>query len=293
MMKYFIITHVFIAVLSILAFTSCSKEGNYSLEETPPLDFRSYYNGLTVTFANATNGATDISWNFGDESQKVSGDSVTHVYAETGNYLITMNGTLEDKSYIFHTVLRVDKPSVVSLTDDSFADWDNVTYPDFQLEGQEHIIGGKVDYDANYIYYFVEYETTGAGGLANLDGAVMDLYMDTDNSLTTGFSSSIGAETLFEGNIPTEWFDYYSFTGAAQSDWSWNYYNMDNAIHLGYSETVGETVRMEFAISREAFQINKDAFSFRMDIYYSDWSGSVGSLAKDNDTRIVMIMNKQ
>jgi hypothetical protein len=50
---------------------------------------------------------------------------------------------------------------------------------------------------------------------------------------------------------------------------------------------------MEFAISREAFNISKDAFSFRMDIFYSDWSASVGSLVKDNDTRIVMMMNKQ
>ena len=32
----------------------------------PPLDFRSYYDGLTVTFANAAEGATDISWDFGD-----------------------------------------------------------------------------------------------------------------------------------------------------------------------------------------------------------------------------------
>jgi hypothetical protein len=292
-MKYLGKIQLFFAALLILAFFSCSKEGKYTLEQTPPLDFRSHYNGLTVTFVNATEGATDISWNFGDGSAEVSGDSVVHTYAATGNYVITMNGTYESKSYAFHTVLRVDKPSVVSLTDDSFDDWDNVTYPDFQLEGQDHILGGKVDYDANYIYFFVEYETTGAGGLADLEAAVMDLYMDNDNSLTTGFSTSIGADLLFEGNIPSEWFDYYRFTGAAQGDWSWDYFTMDNAILLGYTETIVDIVRMEFAISRDAFKINKDAFAFRMDIYYSDWSAAVGSLEKDNDTRIVMMMNKQ
>ena len=51
---------------------SCSKEGKYNLEDTPPLDFRSYYDGLTVTFANATEGATDISWDFGDNSPVVT-----------------------------------------------------------------------------------------------------------------------------------------------------------------------------------------------------------------------------
>lgn len=292
-MKYFKKIQLYIAAIIMLVIVSCSKEGNYSLTETPPLDFRSYYNGLTVTFANATEGATDISWDFGDATAVASGDSVEHTYAETGNYVITMNGTLNGKSYVFHTVLRVDKPSVVSLTDGTFADWDNVTYPDFILEGQEHMLDGKVDYDANNVYFFIEWETTGTGGLATLESAIMDLYMDVDNSLATGYSSSIGAELLYEGNIPSEWFDYYKFTGAAQGDWSWDYFSLDNAITLGYSETVGETVRMEFGVSRDAFGISKDAFAFRLELYYSDWSALAGNLAKDNESRILMMMNKQ
>jgi PKD domain len=292
-MKYINKIQIGLAAVALTVFLSCSKEGEYTLENTPPLDFRSYYNGLTVTFANATEGATDISWNFGDGSADVTGDSVVHVYAETGNYVITMHGTYQGTDYIFHTILRVDKPSVIDLTDDSFDDWNNVNYPDFQLDGQDNVLGGKVDYDANSIYFFVEYLTGGAEELAGLDAAVMDLYVDNDNSLTTGFSGSIGADLLFEGNIPSEWLDYYYFTGADQSDWGgWVYFNMDNAIQLGHTETEGDTIRMEFAISREAFKIDKDACAFRMDIVDSDWS-SIGSLAKDNDTRIVILMNKQ
>jgi hypothetical protein len=284
---------IYTAAILMLMLASCSKEGDYTLTETPPLDFRSYYNGLTVTFVNQSESATGIAWNFGDESPEVTGDSVVHTYAETGNFLISMSGTVDGKTWVFHTVLRVDKPSLVDLTDDSFDDWNGVTYPDFMLDGQDHMIGGKVDYDANNIYFFFEYETTGTDGLATLEGAIMDLYMDVDNSLATGYSSSIGAEILYEGNIPSEWFDYYRFTGAEQGDWSWEYFSMDNAIQLGYSETAGDTVRMEFAVSREAFKIDKDAFAFRMELYYSDWSALAGSLAKDNETRIVMHMNKQ
>jgi len=283
----------YIAAAILLLTLSCSKEGEYTLTETPPLDFRSYYDGLTVSFVNKTENASSVSWNFGDYTPDVAGDSVVHTFIETGNYLISMTGTVDGKSWVFHTVLRVDKPSVVSLTDGSFDDWNGVTYPDFQLEGQDHMIGGKVDYDANYIYFFIEYETTGTDGLAPLDGAIMDLYMDVDNSLSTGFSSSIGADLLYEGNIPSEWFDYYRFTGASQGDWTWEYFSMDNAILLGFSETAGDTVRMEFALSREAFQIGKDAFGFRLELYSSDWSALVGSLAKDNQTTIVMMMNKQ
>ena len=132
-MKYFKHIQFFIAASIILFWFSCSKEGQYNLEETPPLDFRSYYNGLTVTFVNATEGATEISWDFGDGSSVVPGDSVEHTYDAIGNYVITMNGSLDGKSYIFHTMLRVDKPSVIDLEDGTFDDWNGVTYPDFLI----------------------------------------------------------------------------------------------------------------------------------------------------------------
>lgn len=284
---------LYFAALIMFAIISCSKEGEYNLSETAPLDFKTYYNGLTVTFVSMAEDASNISWDFGDETQETSGDSVVHTYAVIGNYVITMNGTVGGQPYTFHTVLRVDKASVVNLTDDSFDDWDGVTYPDFQLEGKDHVIGGKVDYDANNIYIYLEYDTAGTNGLAALNDCIMDLYMDVDNAASTGFSSSVGAEVLFEGNAPTGWFDYYNFTGASQSDWSWEYYTLDNAIVMGHSEESTNLVRMEFALSREAFGINSDGFAFQLVLNYSDWSGEAGSLAKDNETRIVMHMDKQ
>jgi len=291
-MKMYKTFSIYLAGLLILL-ASCSKEGNYDLTETPPLDFKSYYSGLTVTFVNQSQGATNISWDFGDNSSETTGDSVVHTYTTTGNYLISMTGTVSGKTYTFHTVLRVDKPSVVSLTDNSFADWNGVNYSDFQLEGTDHVMGGKVDYDANYIYIFLQYNTAGTNGLATLDGAIMDLYMDTDNSITTGFSSSLGADMLGEGNLPTDWMDLYKFSGTEQSAWSWVTVTIDNAMKLGYTEEVGDTVRIEFGISRNAFNINGDAFAFQLTLNYSDWSGELGSLSKDNETRIAMEMNKQ
>jgi hypothetical protein len=278
---------------SLALIISCSKEGEYTLTETAPMDFKTYYNGLTVTFVNKSENATAISWNFGDSTPEVAGDSVAHTYGSIGNYVINMNGTVEGKAYQFNTVLRVDKASVVSLTDDSFADWDLVTYPDFQLEGKDHVIGGKVDYDANYVYIYLEYDTIGTMGLASLEGAIMDLYMDADNTGSTGFSSAIGADVLFEGNIPTGWFDYYSFVGTDQSQWNWNYFSMDDAIIAGHSEEAENSVKMEFGLSREKLNITRDAFGFTLILNYSDWSGEAGSLAKDNETKIIVKMDKQ
>jgi len=280
------------AAITLIA-VSCSKEGEYTLTETAPLDFKTYYDGLNVTFVNKAPEASSISWDFGDNSPDITGDSIVHTYSSIGNYVITMNGTVDGNPYVFQTVLRVDKASVVSLTDDSFDDWDNVTYPDFELQGKDHVIGGKMDYDANFVYLYLEYDTAGTNGLARLEEAIIDLYMDVDNSVSTGFSSSIGAETLFEGNVPAEWFDYYTFTGAEQSEWSWDYFGMDNGILGGFAEESENSVKMEFALSREALKINKDVFGFTLIINYSDWSGELGSLAKDNETKIVMHMDKQ
>lgn len=289
--RYFagIITLLILGLLN----EGCTKEESYNLSELPPLDFKSYYDGLNVTFANQTKGATGISWNFGDQSSAMSGDSVQHTYGKIGNYLISMTGTYQAKQYTFHTIMRVDKPSVIKLNDNTFADWDKVIYPDFQLEGKDHVLGGKVDYDANNVYFYIEWSMTGTNGLATLEGAIMDLYLDTDNSIATGYSSSLGAEILYEGNIPTSWFDYFKFSGTQQSQWSWSTASIPNAITLGYTEVVGDTVKMEFAISREKFKIVKDAFGFQLILNYSDWSGELGSLAKDAQTTIPVKMDKQ
>ena len=285
---------IFAAIVLIVISLSCKKEGKYALTETPPLDFKTYYNGLSVTFANQKRNATDISWNFGDNKALTVGDSVVHQFTATGSYLITMKGSINGESWTMHTVLRVDKPSVVKLDDNSFSDWNGVTYPDFQIEGTDHMIRGKVDYDANYVYIFIEYGTAGTNGLVALNAAIMDLYMDVDNSLSTGFSSALGADLLYEGNIPTGWLDFYSFVGTDQSQWSWNGPGpISNAIVMGHSEELTDTVRMEFGLSRDALKINKDVFGFKLVLNYSDWSAEAGSLSKDNDTRIVVHMNKQ
>jgi hypothetical protein len=112
--------------------------------------------------------------------------------------------------------------------------------------------------------------------------------------LSTGFSTSLGADLLYEGNIPTDWFDFFTFLGTDQSQWSWTGpTSINNAIIKGYTEEVTDTVRMEFALSRDALKINKDVLGFQLVLNYSDWSGEAGSLSKDHDTRIVMHMDKQ
>jgi hypothetical protein len=294
-MKYFRKLQLYISAFLMLLFMSCSKEGSYNLEDTPPLDFRSYYDGLTVTFANATEGATDISWEFGDNSPVVPGDSVEHTYTAIGNYVITMNGTFEGKSYIFHTVLRVDKPSVINLEDGTFDDWIGVTYPDFLLSGKGAIDTAKVDYDANYIYLYVEFDSIAEN--AGLIDHIFGVYMDVDNSVATGFSmKEMGVDYGCEGNLYNGGWFAPSIVDLVNGDPGWPFMGFDNekAIKSGNIVKEGNTIKMEFGISREVFKINSSAFSFSMSIMNSDWS-DVGNLVTplpDFSEKIPVMMNK-
>jgi hypothetical protein len=268
-----------IAAAILLCALSCSKEGEYTLTETPPLDFKSYYNGLTVSFVNKTENASSVSWNFGDYTPDVAGDSVVHTFIETGNYL---------------TVLRVDKPSVVNLTDGSFDDWNGVTYPDFLLSGKGAVDTAKVDYDANYIYVYVEFDSIAEN--AGLIDHIFGVYMDVDNSVSTGFSmKEMGVDYGCEGNIFGGWFAP-SIVDLVNGDPGWPFMGFDNenAIIPGYITKAGNTIKMEFGISREVFAINSDAMSFSMSIMNSDWS-DVGNLVTplpEFSEKILVMMNK-
>jgi hypothetical protein len=294
-MRYFKHIQLFIAALVILICLSCSKVGQYNLEETPPLDFRSYYNGLTVTFVNTTEGATGISWDFGDASPVVQGDSVEHTYTAIGNYVITMNGTVEGKSWIFHTMQRVDKPSVIDLEDNSFDDWTGVTYPDFLLSGKGAVDTAKVDYDANYVYIYVEFAADVEN--AGIADHIFGVYMDADNSVSTGFSmKEMGVDYSCEGNLYGEGWIAPGIVDLANGDPGWPFmeYNVENAVKPGYITEEDNLIKMEFGISREVFKINSDAFSFSMSIMDYDWS-DVGNLVTplpDFSEKIPVAMNK-
>lgn len=294
-MKYLKISKWFLAMLMITLWSCTKEEGKYNLEETPPLDFRPYYDGLTVALANATDGATGISWDFGDGSGVMSGDSVSHTYASIGNYVITMKGSMDGRDYTFHTILRVDKPALVDMDDESFDDWNAVAYPDFQLSGKGVIDTAKVDYDANYIYVYVEFDSVAED--AGIIDHIFGIYMDSDNSVASGFSmKEMGVDYGCEGNLYDGWYDP-SFVDLANGDPGWPFMGFSNedALKPGYITKVGNTIKMEFGISREVFKISSDAFSFSMSIMNSDWS-DVGNLVTplpEFSEKITVLMNKQ
>jgi hypothetical protein len=294
-MKNFRKTQIYLAAFLMIFVMSCSKQGDYNLEEAPPLDFKSYFDGLTVTFVNSTSGASNISWDFGDQSAPMTGDSVSHNYNAIGNYVITMNGSLNGKQYVFHTVLKVDKPSVVKLDDGTFDDWNGVTYPDFLLSGKGSIDTAKVDYDANYLYIYVEFDSIAEN--AGLIDHIFGVYMDVDNSVSTGFSmKEMGVDYGVEGNLYDGGWWGPSVVDLVNGDPGWPFVGFDSetAIIPGHISKEGDRIKMEFGISREVFKMNAESMAFSMSIMNSDWS-DVGNLVTplpDYNERIVVMMNK-
>jgi PEP-CTERM motif len=89
-----------------------------------------------------------------------------------------------------------------------------------------------------------------------------NLYLDTDMTSTTGFNGGWmtgGYDHLAEYGAAGTTYSVYSFTGAAQSDWGWNWLGL---IGYSYSDTVtewaipisslgltGDQMRMEFNVT--------------------------------------------
>ncbi len=177
----------------------------------------------------------------------------------------------------------------------TFDDWNGVTYPDFMLSGKGAVDTAKVDYDANYIYVYVEFDSIAEN--AGIVDHIFGVYMDVDNSVSTGFSmKEMGVDYGCEGNLYGEGWFAPSIVDLANGDPGWPFVGFDNenAIKPGYIIKEGNTIKMEFGISREVFKISSDAFSFSMSIMNSDWS-DVGNLVTplpDFSERIQVTMNK-
>ena len=283
-----------IGLVSFLLLTiySCSKEGNYVLQDPPPLDFHVNVNGLAISFISNAKEATEVSWDFGDNRGTLTGDSVVHQYSTIGNYLISMSAKVHGESFTYHKVLRVDKASLIKLQDDSFDDWNSVTYPDFILGGTADVLGAKVDYDANNVYIYIKFNAI-AG--AEMENHIFGIYMDTDNSPTTGFSmKGMGVDYAIEGNLYTG--DIWpSEVDLVNGDPGWPFMEYDPAIPI-LPGTINETdgvIQMEFGIPRQTYHINGDTFQFYCSVMNSDWSDIGNLVTPDFSDVIVVKMNKQ
>ncbi|SIO49940.1 PKD domain-containing protein [Chitinophaga niabensis] len=231
----------------------------------------------TVTFTNETSGAVSYRWEFGDGATSTE-QSPVHTYPEKGKYVPTLYATTKDgRVSEGSTVIYIAKTSPVKLNDNSLADWDNVSqYVLTSGAGEKFFRKAKFDYDASYVYVYLEVNSTEA------NGDIYDFYLDTDNSTTTGLLTSIpdgGYDVLLEGNILGDWLDAFNHKGA-QNAFSFEPSGATEHFQVGTKVQSGGVLKFEMRIVRSKIKNLAATTAFRVGIMAtkSDWSAGLGQI---------------
>ena len=266
-----------IAAMALL--TSCVRKGDLDLAPVPDIAFEYTCDGLTLTFNSVVPNTTDVQWEIlktqngsAETLTTGAGETFTYTFPAPDNYWIKMTGVYEGQEQVVAGKILVAKPSAVKLDDNSFADWDAVQYPDFQLVGDDGKSWGKFDYNADYIFFYVALDTTIPGCTA--DGAIMNMRIDSDDLTGTGMSTKgLGCDWYLEGNFWNsnerwaDWYDCSSGDTVAASE--------EMPIELGTYKVEGDTAYFEFALSRKKYGIKGSSVGIYFKFYTEDWEDAV------------------
>lgn len=275
-----------IAATAVLS--SCVRKGDLDLAPVPDIAFEYTCDGLTLTFNSVVPNTTDVQWEIlktkngsAETLTTGAGESFTYTFPTPDNYWIKMSGVYEGQEQVVAGKILVAKPSPVKLDDDSFADWDEVTYPDFQLVGDDGKSWAKFDYNADYVFFYVALDTTIPGCTA--DGAIMNLRIDSDDLTGTGMSTKgLGCDWYLEGNFWNsgerwaDWYDCVSGDTVPAAD--------EMPIELGTKKVEGDMVYFEFALSRKKYGIKGSSMGLFFKFYTEDWEDAVYMMSGDKTT---------
>jgi len=278
-MKNLNVVVIALLALTISFATSCKKD-----DPKDPITGEALFSyvadGQTVTFTNESTvtGTVTYLWDFGDGETSTE-KSPVHIYAAKGEYTVKLTVTDEDGgTHPISTKILVDKATRIDLNDDSFDDWNAVTEEKFIVplgDNSGVVTVAKYDYDANFIYAYVEFE----GDIAN--EYQYDMFFDYDNDSTTGFTSYLwpasGAEFL-----PEVWafttdpvINFYNYIGApGEEDWNWEEKELAaDAMVLGTMKQDGAMVKFELGFARSKISgLENDKVSLGCFLSDVDWA---------------------
>lgn len=133
---------------------------------------------------------------------------------------------------------------------------------------------GKMDYDAENIYFY--FELASAKG----NGDIFDFYMDTDNDPATGLitwvANGSGNDVLLEGAMLTGWFDMFYHVGA-QTSFSFEYQSITDFYEVGTIKEEAGILSFEGKIKRSKIKgLTGKGFKLGMTATKNDWSEILG-----------------
>lgn len=269
-------------LLSLMFVFSCDTD----TDTDPPIAgdalFTYVSDGYHVTFTNTSTVPGTYAWDFGD-GESSTDKSPEHTYTAKGEYNVTL--TVKDsqsKNHDITTKINVNKSTPVKLDDDSFDDWAGLSDAFTIGDNAGSIKSFKVDYDGDYIYFYIKQETDFVAA------SIFDMLIDVDPDATTGYLYGLwpsfgGAELLIENSFSNDkenedliWFDFapYNPDGTNwDTFWIYDEGNTAGAQVDGTYKEGGNTVEMEFAISRQNIALLKGVDKIKIAAWTSnqDW----------------------
>lgn len=266
--------YLYYALLPVLIASSCKKD-----EVAPAADifYKVNIEDKTVTFTNETTGAVSYKWDFGDGTTSTDASPV-HTYPDKGKYVPTLYATTQGgRVSEGSTVIYIAKTSPVKLNDNTFADWDNVNdYVVTPGAGETYFKKVKLDYDAQYVYIYIEAATK----QSNAD--IYDFYLDTDNDATTGYVTDVtgaGFDVLLEGSVLGDWLDAFNHNGP-QNAFAWAGTGVTEFYNVGFTQESGGTFKFEMRLARGKLKNMAATQAFKLSIFATkgDWSAGLGRI---------------
>lgn len=233
----------------MLLIVSCKKEDD---EGGTKAVFSYVADGFVVNFTNFSTGATEYLWEFGDGTTETSTRrSPQYVYRAKGDYLVSLTAKNGDLTSTFTDTVTIIGPNI--KIDGDFTDWENVEYTIIN----EGTSGGTISAVKTFasrenLYFLLE-------GTEEMEFAVVQIYLDTDNNPGTGYPgwqypAGSGADYKLEGSITDGWGGLQVHSGNPAD--AWGGFSGDIASFpevLNYSEIqkTGEKNVIEIAVKRE------------------------------------------
>jgi len=272
-------------LFAVFVLNSCKKENKTGAD----IFYSVSLDGYTVTFSNQTTNAVSYKWDFGDGESSTEENPV-HTYPGKGKYVPTLYATSTDGiTTEGSTVINISKNSAVSLTDNSFSDWDTVTHN--VVAGAGTFTLAKFDYNSENVYFYFEMNTKES------NGEIYDFYIDADNDATTGYTTGSftggGYDVLLEGTMLDGWFDPFYHSGSDQNAFSFEYQSISEFYEIGTVQQTGNTLKIEGRLKRAKLKgLTGKGLKIGITATKNDWSATVGTLPPEGSDAFYLDMSE-
>ena len=268
------ITYLFAVITIIAGITSCKKDKEGSGLKAV---FSYVVDGYKVNFTNFSTNATEYSWEFGDGSGQTStAKTPEHVFTRKGDILVTLNAKNGSETSVFKDTVTIIGPNI--KIDGDYSDWQYVPYTYQNAASYASSVRAvKAFASADNIYFYFE-------GNSNMNMEIIDIYMDADNNMATGFNTwyypvHSGADYLLEGSPVDGWGDVFKHSGA-QTAFSWTpVATFAEAMKFSTLSTVAGKKVIEFSVKRSVLGSTRNFIHFGLVESTSGWA-EVGKISE-------------